>query len=497
MSNKKTLLLLLSAIACSLPIWSGKYLPLTDLPQHVAQLAILSNFRTPPFLFNRWFELHLFTPYSLYFIAGRVLTLVFSPMVAVKVLLSINTLLLPVSFHVLLSETKGPRIIALIGFPIIFGANFFWGHLPFLFSVPLVIFFWSLTLNFMEMPNKKNMLGLGLLSVALFFTHLMAYCYGLAIAGLLTALQSGSIKRKLAFLSVLLPSVGLGLFWLLSREITPQNISPISWSIGWYRLFELPQLIIGFDRYWQTNVALIFLLIGLFSIQKKISRDFWRWVPVTVTLAFCLFGPSSFFQTPLLIAQRFSVFLIPASLFIYRDIPKRNEARDWVSRLIIACTTVGLSLSLAQRFIQFNAEAKDFDVVLNKMKPNRCLLMFDRHIFNASHLFMPTLYFGAYYQIFKGGLFEFTFANFPHQIAGYKNNFDPLPIKYGYRWEKTDMSCGFDYYLIHSQENEVARLNPLAKKNMKTLVNQGPWWLFERVNFQSPAPDSKRQFSPP
>jgi hypothetical protein len=58
------LLLIASALA-AIPVWLSTYPPMTDLPQHAAQVALLRNLHNPAFRFSGLFWINWFTPYLL------------------------------------------------------------------------------------------------------------------------------------------------------------------------------------------------------------------------------------------------------------------------------------------------------------------------------------------------------------------------------------------------------------------------------------------------
>ena len=51
------LIFALGAVSSALPLFVARYVPIQDLPQHVAAVRVLHDYHTPGFGFDRFFEL--------------------------------------------------------------------------------------------------------------------------------------------------------------------------------------------------------------------------------------------------------------------------------------------------------------------------------------------------------------------------------------------------------------------------------------------------------
>lgn len=475
---KRTLLLYgLTAIACIVPLWSSAYLPFTDLPQHAAQLTVFTRFSDASLPFQQWFQLNFFTPYSAFFFVARMFSTVFDPITSIRIVLSIIVIAFPVSFYALLSETDGPLSWTVAGFPLAYGANMMWGHFSFLFAVPVGILFWAATLKCQKNPGWKNAATVALISIALFFSHLMVLVYCVAIGIIIMAARAGARRETFIYCVSILPALLIAAIWISTRTDSSHKIFPFLWQVGWHRIFELPHFVIGLRQDLVLNSVLVFVLVCLLSFEKHVSREWWRWAPFILTLAIRLVGPFAFYHGPVYIAQRFSVFLIPSFLFTLNRIPGAPAFGRIGSQIALTAVTVALGVILTVRFRGFDKEAASFPPILQEMKPERKLVYFDRNIHSAPYFDVPTIHFGAYYQIHKAGLFENSFANFSQSPVRYRPGASVPRIKYGHSWDKTDMTGGYDYYLIHSIENEADRLKDRPSIRLK--AQNGPWWLFE------------------
>src|SRR5208282_118074 len=62
-SRREMIILVIASVLATIPVWIASYPPMSDLPQHAAQVALLRNLHDPNFHFAGLFELNWFTPY--------------------------------------------------------------------------------------------------------------------------------------------------------------------------------------------------------------------------------------------------------------------------------------------------------------------------------------------------------------------------------------------------------------------------------------------------
>ena len=104
------------------------YLPMTDLPQHLAAVSILRNLGDPRFGFAAFYEPAWdHTLYALPYL----LTLGLAPLVSIEVgmriVVVLSLALLPIGVFALLRALGKPGWLALLSLPIVYNRLFFWG----------------------------------------------------------------------------------------------------------------------------------------------------------------------------------------------------------------------------------------------------------------------------------------------------------------------------------------------------------------------------------
>ena len=147
-------------IACSIaalvPLWTVKYLPMVDLPQHLAQVAIWMHIKDPAWGFGEQYGLNFMSPYLLGYVLIRVAAVFFDLDVAAKLVISVAVLGTPLALHRLLVRCGGDRWWSLVGFLLAFGFGFYWGFLNYILAVPLGLLLLAESHEFRRCPSAKN-----------------------------------------------------------------------------------------------------------------------------------------------------------------------------------------------------------------------------------------------------------------------------------------------------------------------------------------------------
>src|SRR5690348_6995364 len=135
-SQNVLLVAIVSALA-TIPVWLPAFPPMTDLPQHAAQVAMLREMSQPAFPYRHLFEINWFTPYLVGYLLVYAFTGILGIVVACKLVVSLAIAGIPIATAVLILETGGDSRWALLSVPAMYGFDFQWGFLNFLVAVPL------------------------------------------------------------------------------------------------------------------------------------------------------------------------------------------------------------------------------------------------------------------------------------------------------------------------------------------------------------------------
>jgi hypothetical protein len=470
-------------LACSLaamaPLWSVRYLPMTDLPQHAVMLSIWQHLNDPQYGFRDRFVLNPFTPYWGSYSVARALASFTSVHTALKLVVSLAVLAFPLSLVFLFQRQRIDRWWALVGFVLAFGHAFYFGFFNFLLAVPLGIVFIALALSYAEAPRLRGGLVMALAFLGLFLAHGMILLFGTLIFVALVFACSPDMRA--------LPArwLPLGPAWLVSIGWTSFRSShlksPVELGFGWYRLAATTNMI-GYSYNpgaWMVVCTLFALII---HERARGRRPLHLYIPLACAAGFVFFWPQDVLAIQH-VAFRFTMLLIPFTVLALAP-----AARSGVRRAL-ALFVVGWLGWTAVRFQRFDADARDYDVIQASMGWNKSLRPLIFEPTNAQFgEGTPFLHFPLWTQAEKGGISAFSFASVFQNIVNYRPD-AALPIdsvlerdhaEYSpalFRWSREP---GFDYYVVRSSIDRSAALFGEAGPAVTLLARQGKWWLYGR-----------------
>jgi hypothetical protein len=350
--------------------------------------------------------------------------------------------------------------------------------------VIISLFFINYGLKELDEPATFSIFRTALFSLVLLWSHALAFVFSWLVLATLSLYFS---RKKVVWLfASALPSLLCLMFWRLQPKTAGFLTQPSLWEIGWHRIVEIPQSIVGLENDPASRLITGGLVLSFLLFPKRLNPKPIFLLPLSLVLALCLFGPFRLFFGPHYFAQRFSVYIVPFLMASLAPVP--DDKPSAIPMYLVGGLFLIWIGILSARFQNFNRETKSFDAIVDSMESGKKLIASIRDTDSETFAFLPYAHFAAYYQVFKDGLFEYSFANYPQQVVTYKPGLDLSPIKYGHTWEKTSMASGYDYFLVRSKEDEVARLNPEAQKNFALKKREGEWWLFELRSKPPPAP---------
>jgi len=488
---------LLCAAVSLIPIWSVTWLPLTDLPQHAAQVFLWQHYDDPQYGIAARAEFQWFNPYLLGYAAWRLLA-VFLPIAAgAKVLASVAVLALPCSFLLWFKHTgQEERWWALLGFPLAYGFSFYFGFLNFVLALPLGIAALAWGWSYAHAPNLRRGLAVLVAGLVLFLAHGLVMCFALAITASLILVHAPNVKAAARRLwPVALWLIPLIIYALLFSRMSEQGhwvgTRWQRWNLGWDRVFFLPHYLIGFPQDWLGAVWVLAVALAAGYVLRP-ARAAADWIPSAWALAFLLLGPDTFMGTKF-ICYRFAAFLPPFLLAGLR--PRGSPARMKAVRGVVFALTLLWLVVLSARFRGFEEEARAFHAVLERLPPQKTVLplIFDPH---SEHVYgLPYLHFATWYEVEKGGRAGFSFLDFGrallrnrpgvHKLADEALQITPEI----FAW---DEYRHFDYFLVRAKEDQGPALFARADVPVECVVRSGKWYLYEPRRETPPRPAKER-----
>jgi hypothetical protein len=446
-----SLLFFVTVAATTWPLWNATYLPIQDLPQHLAAIRVLHSFDDGAFGFQRYFEVDLLrTQYLAYYMLADLLCHVMNPEHASRLILTACVMGTPYALRALLRALGRDLRMALFVLPLTYNAHLILGFVNFLMAIPLALLGLALAVEQRYAPSKTRAVGLAFVALAAFYSHVVPFAL-LGLGMLVLTLQT-DLRAMFLGLSPLLPS---GLAAALWSSKSPAGQATLEAARGGGALveptFQSAKTALADVPNWLTDVLhtpddaklldayLIVLAVtfgtGLLRSRTEVLRGYgltWRlWaLPLAASVLYFVAPTSYAWIWP--IAQRFPllalVFLIP----VLPAPPRWLAELAIVAVLVISAWQVRL---IDHAFTQFDqVDVGDFDAALSHIPPRQRVagLIYGRG--SSSVKFSPFIHYVAYYQARKGGAVMFTFADFPQSPMRFLPQDRPPTVPPRWEW---------------------------------------------------------------
>ena len=489
-----------TAVAIALPLFATRYVPLTDVPEHVAVIATLA--RLMPGGGGAPYELALGnSQYLLYHAVGALIARVVGDAVlANKLLFALVAVMWPVSARSLLRALRRDERLA------IFAAMVFWnrativGLEPYVASVPLVLFGLAVVVRQINEPTWRRGVALGLLAIAVFYTHASSYVlFGFAATALVLALalalrQQMKIRRVLVTLVALVPSAIAAIVWWRAGSLSDAAAQP--GGVDRMPLVEsLGAMPIWTFDVWRSHVDELcagawWIAYGAVVIAgwRKSERptDPLRivvWVPFACAAAVYL-------TTPFRIggAAMLNVRLAPVlTLFALLGLVMRRDRLATVPLAIAACAALVTAGNAAFEIRRVEREKLgDLDGLLAAMRPDTRLAMLNFERSSPRTHFWPYVFAGSYHRARGGAIASYSFVELPHWPVHYARGKAPpehgpfwafRPCAYRYRED----GAFYDYVLVQGDVDVFGERQRGSGPPFLAIAHAGAFTLYEKT----------------
>jgi hypothetical protein len=454
---------------CALPFWSGRYLPLLDLPQHLGLAAVIARHGDPATLFARTYSVDpQVTPYWAYYGAMWLLTRVLALETANRLVFTAYAVGIPLAAAFLLASFGRDRRWAVLVIPLVFGTNLFFGFATFLVSVPLFLLALGLSERYLSAPCWRGAAVLAALAVLVFLAHAQTFLLlGLCVLAL-ACVHVRSWRGLVAAGAPFLPSLVLFATWgrrsFLQAHSGVEGHTPQHTAYGtlgnlgavyepWRTVLgKMPERLLGsFGDGSDARIGLLMLALFLVALLAEGLRRPRR--PSRCDLLFAALLAVYLF-TPMEIAgqwylnARYLVFAALAAPLLLAE-----PASGWRGALVGAAAVVALvaCFNASAKVRAFQRQVGDFDRIAAQLPPGgRVLgLPFDTGAGGPVRLW-PFLHWACWEQILAGGDVGFSFAGLPSIPVRYRPGMQ-APHPYEWRPDTFDwasMGRHYDAFLV-------------------------------------------------
>jgi hypothetical protein len=478
------LLALVAAASAAAPLWSNRFLPFQDAPEHVAAIRVLADYHSPAFGFDHWFQIDLARlQYLAFYLPAAWLSKLTGPQVACRVMLTLVILALPASLWMLLGAFGRDRRLAIFAPAVFHSTTAYLGFFNFLESIPVAIVAVALTERELRDPRRGRAVVLALASVVLIWLHPSALAFVLGAAVLLAVTSGAPRRRKLRALVPLVPAFALFCAWAIQAlaarggpgmaKAGPE-FRPISYEL--YDLVRFGNVLFGHaDEVFWTALVGLWLAAVFFPRGRWAQRD-WR-LPLLAGLAlvgyFALpihMGFMGYIQTR---AVPFFVLLSFAAL----PIGRRRVTAMLLALAVAAQVAYGVKLVTAYRAFDREADAVNLERVLDSAEPGERLMGLIWVRTSEIIQYKSYLHFAQYYEVERGGRARINFAETPWTPIRFRRDETPVPLPFGWEnhpelFDADREGAETDYLLVRGP------VLPPAEYVLRS--HAGDWSLYER-----------------
>jgi len=437
------------AFLATAPAWIVRYAPLQDLPFHVATLRLVHSYRDPAYGFTDDFLWNLGgTQYALYYLVGSALAYLVGVAVASVALTSLYLGGTVLALRALLAALNKDTRLCIFVVPLLVNVMFLYGLMPFVCGIPLMFAALATSVRFVEAPTRGRGALLALLSLSLFFTHVVPYAlFGLGYAALFPWTRP---HKWLAATVPVVPSLAAVSWWIV---LAPQGKQAAGALGAAFRhapyteaMARLPQWTMDVFRdstdewHFIALVVLGLLAIGLAQGDPDTSRPAARAlavVPIACTVLY--FSTGSDLGDVWLFCERFPV---PGMMSVIPLLRMPRGLRGVIVTGLALALAVSSTVNVCGHFVRFQLEeVGDFDEAIAAMEPSKrvAALIYDKGSAIVNNA--PFLHFGSYYQARKGGLVMFSYSSFLFWPIRFRpGHFPPPGTRPRLRWEWTPES---------------------------------------------------------
>ena len=475
------------------PLLEVRYLPLCDLPEHLAQAAIRLRYQDPLMGFSEHYEvLGGLRPYDLHPALCQLALRVLDVRWAARALSALAVLAVPLALLRLVRSSGRDPWFALLGFPLSYSGAFFWGFHAWLLGVSLLLFSLESLIRPPGRPAVRRLVWLGW-SALILLAHPLSWALfvlaALVVAGL------GARRDLPQRLLPLLPSSILFALWARESFFGGSPIYGNWWREGigaWYgdggalparALASLTNVYVGpWDEavlFGGTLLLVFTRLRGGTGERNRATRPGGRGLPALALLCLLLWaflptGVRGFFA----INDR---FLLPAALLAIATVPRLHRAAARPVRtglVVVAASSAAVHLAGFRALGQENPGLESVAAAVPVGARVVDLILEPR----SAHLLHPHPYahYGAYVQAERGGLRVDTFRTIgiAYRPGTPGDRAPPASRLAPERHDPLRDFPGFEWFLLLDPE----RRSPLHRnpQRVECRAAEGAWSLYRR-----------------
>ncbi len=451
--------------AVAVPFLLVQFPPITDLPQHTAQIRLLGEALRSP---GAPYAVQWLTPYGLSYTLLGALWLLAGPVLAGRLAFLALALLWVAAVHALAAWRDRPASHAVLASVLVFQAALYWGFFNFLFGWPLFVL-WFLANDAQDPPTRGRTLCWGVLSALLYFGHALWFAFAMVVQTLEGWRTRQPWRTQFLRLAAVAPVLALAAWWFHSIQGRGFESGTV-WDITPWQRLGPAALVNGFlGGLRGRGEAVVLLVLGAWSAaallgarrelrrsvdaRRELRRSVDARLLVVAALGFVLYVLLPYkFQNTIRFGDR---WLPVAAVAFLLALP----APRWSPKLqhaLAIVLLVGFSALTSAYWMAFDSvEMSGMEEALQALPEAPRVIGLD-YVFNSklieNHPFLQAY---AYAQVRRGGSINFSFADFAPSLVVYRPPRE-MPWTLGLEWvplrvRRSDFQY-FDFALVHGEE---------------------------------------------
>jgi hypothetical protein len=412
-----------TTLASIVPLLTTRFLPFTDLPEHVAAIGTVARMITGDRVADPYVVDLARSQYFLYHAIGGALAVVTRDAIrANQLLLAVVAVLWPVSLRSLLRATGRDERFAIFGTMLFYSRPLAIGFLPYLASVPIAVFALAVLARHCRRPTWGRGIALMVLAVLLFYMHVSSYVIFGMIAGAWTIVAKRNVREVALRALWFLPSAALALVWWHAGSLVRGTV-PTERDIGRMNIVRsLNAFPVWTFDVWKGHVdeacaALWWTAFGLamyFGLRRAGRPRVLALVPVAAAAAVYLVTPFRVGNATMLNVRLAPLVTLFALLPLSAVRGSHHAWTKWpLSLAAVASLLTSMNTTYEARRVS-NEMVGDFGTLLAKMEPGKNVVMMNYDRDSPRTHFWPYVFAGSYHRALHGGVAGWSFTELPH-----------------------------------------------------------------------------------
>jgi hypothetical protein len=488
--GEREALFAVSAVLVLVPFFVVTFPPITDLPQHLAQIRLLGEAVADP---GGPYRIQWWTPYGLSYALLLLCRAIAPPLSAGRLMCALVALLWVVTAHALAAKRGRSPLAAVLASLFVFGNVLYWGFLSFALGWPLFAAWMHLTSR--EARGPSRLLLLTALGLALYWCHALWLLAAVAWTGVVTIADVGrrarergalgfrSLRPQLVRAGALAPAVVALALWTPGFQDSGMRTAAFWKANPLTRLTPewLVHAVLGGLRGPFEGLALsvvaVWVFLGIAAHRGRLREavDSHLLLAASLLGLFALVLPDSY-MTTIELPQR---WMPSAATLLLLGLPA-PPLRPVLLRIAVVSFVAVFVAVTAVKWVAFERdELAGLSETLEKLPAESRVLGLDYQQKSEYVRARPFLQIYAWAQVLKGGTLDFSFASFATSPVVFRSHaprpWTPRLYWFPRRLLSTDLEY-FDYVIVNGTPD--VHEGVVAWRRLAPVTTTGRWRLY-------------------